>query len=154
MQKWKTPSGNKQLILVLNEYKYLYRIYESQDEIAVFQTSWITEILQRQCQLHDIVLGQHLLCPHFLAPIATPEILNSRARALPSTHETYSDAQALDGGPGGDGKMTEGELWTDNMALDGGRGEEGKMTEVKLWAELETQALACKMAGKCEHSSL
>ena len=132
----------------------MYRIYESQDEIAVFQTSWITEILQRQCQLHDVVLGQHLLCPHFLAPIATPEILNSRARALPSTHETYSDAQALDGGPGGEGKMTEGELWTDNTALDGGRGEEGKMTEVKLWAELEAQALACKMAGKCGHSSL
>ncbi len=132
---------------MLDYYKHLYRIYESQDEIAVFQTSWITEILQKQCQLHGVVLGQHLLCPHFLAPIDTPDLLNSWPRALPSTQKTHSDARPLDGGRG-EGKITEGELWADNTALDGGRCGEGKMTEGELWAELEAQALACKMAGK------
>ena len=133
---------------MLDYYKHLYRIYESQDEIAVFQTSWITEILQKQCQVHDVVLGQHLLCPHFLAPIDTPDLLNSWPRALLSTQETHSDARPLDGGRGGEGKITKGELWADNMALGGSRRGEGKMTEGELWAELEAQALACKMAVK------
>ncbi len=30
------------------------------------QTSWIKEVLQKQCPVKDVVLGRHLLTPHFM----------------------------------------------------------------------------------------
>lgn len=32
----------------------------------VAQTSWIKEIVQKQCPVRDVALGKHLLTPHFM----------------------------------------------------------------------------------------
>lgn len=48
------------------------RVYETQQDIAVFRSSWIHEVLQHSCTIHDIPLGQHLLLPHYLAPVTPP----------------------------------------------------------------------------------
>ena len=54
-------------IYILN----IYRVYETQQGVVLFQSSWIMDVIQRRCQVHDIVGGQHLLCPHYLAPMET-----------------------------------------------------------------------------------
>ena len=42
-------------------------MYETQQDIALFQSTWIREVIQNSCTIHDIALGQHLLLPHYLA---------------------------------------------------------------------------------------
>lgn len=42
-------------------------MYETQQDIAVFQSSWIHSVIQNRCTIHDVPLGQHLLLPHFLS---------------------------------------------------------------------------------------
>ena len=43
-------------------------MYESQQDVALFQSTWIREVVQSNCTIHDLALGQHLLLPHYLAP--------------------------------------------------------------------------------------
>ena len=42
------------------------RVYETQQDVAVFQSSWIHEVILQRCSIHDVPLGQHLLLPHYL----------------------------------------------------------------------------------------
>ena len=43
----------------------------------VVKTSWIKEILKHQCSVHDVVLGRHLLTPHFMVGLDPPNKLES-----------------------------------------------------------------------------
>lgn len=45
---------------------FVHRIYNTQIEVAVLQTSWIKEVLQRRCQVCEVALGHHLLLPDWL----------------------------------------------------------------------------------------
>lgn len=48
----------------------LHRLYGWQKDIVVIQTSWIKEILQKQCPVRDIPLSHHILTPHFMVGLA------------------------------------------------------------------------------------
>ena len=44
------------------------RAYETQQDVAVFNSSWIHAVTKNSCTIHDVPLGQHLVLPHHLFP--------------------------------------------------------------------------------------
>ena len=43
------------------------RLYSLQKDVAVIRSTWVTEVLQKQCPVKDVPLKNHLLIPHFMA---------------------------------------------------------------------------------------
>ena len=43
------------------------RLYSLQKDLAVIRSTWIKEVLQKQCPVKDVPLKNHLLIPHFMA---------------------------------------------------------------------------------------
>lgn len=43
-------------------------MYETQQDVAVFGSSWIHAVIKNSCTIYDVPLGQHLVLPHHLFP--------------------------------------------------------------------------------------
>ncbi len=75
---------------ILWPFLFPSRLYDDpQEQIVVVKSSWIEEVLQRQCSVHDVVLGKHLLTPHFMIGLYPPPSRRLlETPAMPSTSKT------------------------------------------------------------------
>ena len=47
----------------------MYRVYDTQPGVTVFQPAWVNAVIVKRCTVHDIPLGQYLVLPHYLLQV-------------------------------------------------------------------------------------
>lgn len=73
----------------------IYRLYSWQKDIVVVKTSWIEEVLRKQCPVKDVPLKHHLLISHFMAGLVLdtkPQVLSKECSS--STPESTGTTAA------------------------------------------------------------